>query len=157
MPKITPYLWFDGQVQEALDFYTSVFGDSAVLSVSRYPEGVPGAQAGEIMTATFRLADQEFMALNGGPHHTFSPAVSFFVTCDSQSEVDHYWDLLTDGGVEERCGWLRDRFGLSWQIVPDRLGELMGDPDPARAQRVAQALLDMVKIDIAELERAYDG
>jgi len=154
MPTITPFLWFDGRVEEAVDFYTSVFGDSAVGDLTRYPEGSPGP-AGEVMTATFRLAGQEFMALNGGPHYAFTPAISFFLSVDTQDEVDHYWDRLTEGGEPGQCGWLVDRFGLSWQVVPTALGRLMGDPDPERSGRVMQAMLAMTKIEIAGLEEAY--
>ncbi|MFZ0324519.1 MAG: VOC family protein [Actinomycetes bacterium] len=156
MPTITPFLWFDGGVGEAVDFYTSVFGDSAVLQIARYPEGSPGS-AGEVMMATFRLGEQEFMALNGGPEFTFTPAISFFVSCEGQDEVDYFWDRLCEGGAPSRCGWLVDRFGLSWQVVPKALGELMGDPDPERSARVMQAMLAMTKIDVAALRAAHAG
>ena len=156
MPTITPFLWFDGRVGEAVDFYTSVFGDSSVLDSAPYPEGSP-RPAGDVMVATFRIAGQEFMALNGGPQFPFTPAVSFFVSCESQDEVDYLWDRLCDGGHPEQCGWLVDRFGLSWQVVPTALGQLMGDPDPERSARVMQAMLAMVKIDIAGLQATYDG
>jgi predicted 3-demethylubiquinone-9 3-methyltransferase (glyoxalase superfamily) len=154
--EITPFLWFDGRVREAVDFYTSVFGDSAVLDVTHYPEGTP-YPAGEVMIAVFELAGQRFMALNGGPQYSFTPAISFMVSVDSQAELDALWSRLTDGGAEAPCGWLTDRFGLSWQIIPRRLGELMSDPDAARAGRVAAALMGMVKIDIAALESAHVG
>lgn len=156
MPTITPFLWFDGRVQEAVEFYTSVFGDSAVLSTVPYPDGAPGP-SGELMMATFRLAGQEFMALNGGPQYSFTPAISFFVSVDTQDEVDYFWDRLCDGGSPSQCGWLVDRFGLSWQIVPTALGRLMGDPDPERAARVTQAMLGMTKIEIAGLVAAHEG
>ena len=156
MPKITPFLWFDGRVGEVVDFYTSLFGDSAVLDTTRYPEGSPGP-AGEVMIATFRLGGQEFMALNGGPQFEFTPAISFFVSCEGQDEVDHLWDRLVEGGSPGQCGWLVDRFGLSWQIVPTALGQLMGDPDPERAGRVMHAMLAMTKIEIAGLRDAYEG
>jgi predicted 3-demethylubiquinone-9 3-methyltransferase (glyoxalase superfamily) len=156
MPTITPCLWFDGRVQEAVAFYTSVFGDSAVLSTAPYPDGAPGP-TGELMMATFRLAGQEFMALNGGPQYVFTPAVSFFVSVETQDEVDYFWDRLCEGGSPSQCGWLVDRFGLSWQIVPTALGRLMGDPDPERAGRVTQAMLGMTKIEIAGLVAAHEG
>ncbi len=156
MPTITPFLWFDGQVAEAVAFYTSVFGDSVVLSTTPYSEGGAGP-AGELMMAHFRLAGQELMVLNGGPHYSLTPAFSLFVSVDTQEEVDYYWDRLCDGGEPSRCGWLVDRFGLSWQIVPTALGRLMGDPDPERAARVTQAMLAMNKIEVAGLQAAYDG
>lgn len=156
MPTITPFLWFDDQLEAAVSFYCSVFGDSAVLESTRYPEGAPGP-TGQLMTATFRLAGQEFMGLNGGPHYAFSPATSFFVTCDTQDEVDHLWDALLDGGQAMQCGWLTDRFGVTWQVVPRVLGSLMGDPDPEKSARVVKAMMGMVKLDSAELQRAYDG
>jgi len=149
MPTITPFLWFDNQLEDAVAFYTSVFGDSAVLSD-------PGP-AGEVMMASFRLAGQDFMGLNGGPMYAFTPAISLFVSCEGQDEVDYYWDRLGEGGSPSRCGWLVDRFGLSWQIIPTALGRLMGDPDPERAARVMQAMLTMTKIEVAGLQAAYDG
>ena len=156
MQKITTFLWFDQQAEEAMNLYVSLFKNSKVLSVSRYPEGGP-MPAGTLMTATFQLDGQEFMALNGGPEFKFTEAVSLFVTCETQAEVDHFWDHLSEGGEKSRCGWLKDRFGLSWQIVPTALGELMGDPDPAKSQRVMQAMLKMVKIDIQGLRDAHAG
>lgn len=157
MQKITTYLWFDNDAEEAINFYTSIFNNSRIVNVSRYPEGGPGP-AGTMMSATFELEGQQFMALNGGPHFKFNEAISLFVDCTSQEEVDTLWNrLLEGGGQESMCGWLKDRFGLSWQIVPRQLGELMGDPDPAKAQRVMQAMLQMQKIDIAGLQRAYEG
>ena len=155
MQKITTFLWFDQQAAEAMDLYVSLFKNSKVLSVSRYPEGGP-MPAGTLMTATFQLDGQEFMALNGGPEFKFTEAVSLFVTCETQAEVDHFWDHLSEGGEKSRCGWLKDRFGLSWQIVPTALGELMGDPNPRKAQNVMQAMLQMDKLDIAALQAAHD-
>ena len=155
MQKIKTFLWFDQQAEEAMNFYISLFKNSKVLSVSRYPEGGP-MPAGTLMTATFQLDGQEFMALNGGPEFKFTEAVSLFVTCETQAEVDHFWDHLSEGGEKSRCGWLKDRFGLSWQIVPTALGELMGDPNPRKAQNVMQAMLQMDKLDIAALQAAHD-
>ena len=155
MQKITTFLWFDQQAEEAMNLYVSLFKNSKVLSVSRYPEGGP-MPAGTLMTATCQLDGQEFMALNGGPEFKFTEAVSLFVTCETQAEVDHFWDHLSEGGEKSRCGWLKDRFGLSWQIVPTALGELMGDPNPRKAQNVMQAMLQMDKLDIAALQAAHD-
>ena len=156
MQKITPFLWFDNQAEEAMNFYTSIFKNSRVLSVSRYGEAGPGPQ-GTVMSGTFQLEGQEFMALNGGPQFTFSPAISFFVNCETQAEVDDLWEKLSEGGETEQCGWLRDKFGLSWQIVPMVLGELLNDPDAEKARRVMEAMLQMVKLDIAGLEQAASG
>jgi predicted 3-demethylubiquinone-9 3-methyltransferase (glyoxalase superfamily) len=155
MQKITPFLWFDDQAEEAMNFYVSIFKNSKVVNVSRYGEGGP-KPAGTAMIATFQLDGQEIMALNGGPEFKFTEAISFFVTCETQEEVDWYWNRLSAGGEESQCGWLKDKFGLSWQIVPTALGQLMGDPDPAKAQRVMHAMLQMRKIDIAVLQRAYN-
>jgi predicted 3-demethylubiquinone-9 3-methyltransferase (glyoxalase superfamily) len=155
MPNITPFLWFDDHAEEAMTFYVSLFKGSRVMSVSRYGEAGPGAP-GKVMTVTARIAGQEVTALNGGPQFPFTEAFSFFVSCESQQEVDELWTKLTAGGEESQCGWLKDRYGLSWQIVPTILGELLGDKDRARAQRVMQAMLGMKKIDIAGLRRAYD-
>ncbi len=156
MQKIVPCLWFDHQAEEAANFYASIFEDSRILEVARYGEG--GAMpAGTVLTVTFTLQGQEFMALNGGPHFQFSPAISFYVNCESQKEVDRLWERLLYGGEEEQCGWLKDRYGVSWQIVPTVLGEMMNDPDPEKVQRVTSAMLKMVKLDIAGLERAYAG
>jgi predicted 3-demethylubiquinone-9 3-methyltransferase (glyoxalase superfamily) len=157
MSKPVPFLWFNGQVEEAVTFYSSVFPDSKVQSLERYPEGSPGGVAGQVMMASFSLNGQDVMALNGGPHYELSPAFSFFVSCEDQDEVDRYWDALVEGGEPSQCGWLVDRFGLSWQIVPTALGRLMSDPDPVRAGRVMQAMLAMVKLDVAGLQAAYDG
>ena len=157
MQTITPFLWFDSQAEQAADFYVSVFPDSEIFSVARYGEAGPGP-AGTAMVVAFKLRGQEFSALNGGPIYQFNPAISFVVDCVTQDEVDHYWDSLTaDGGKEVQCGWLVDKFGVSWQIVPRRLAELMGDPDPAVAKRVTEAMLKMIKLDIAELEAAARG
>ena len=153
--KITPFLWFDNQAEEAMNFYVSVFKNSEVLGVSRYGEAGPGP-AGSVMTATFRLDGQEFIALNGGPEFTFNEAVSFSIDCKSQEEVDYYWEKLTAGGEPGPCGWLKDKFGLSWQVNPTVLGELLQDEDPAKANRVMQAMLKMTKIEIAELRRAHE-
>jgi predicted 3-demethylubiquinone-9 3-methyltransferase (glyoxalase superfamily) len=155
MPKITPFLWFNDQAEEAMNFYTAIFKNSKITSVSRYGEGGPGPQ-GSVMTATFELDGQEFMALNGGPLFTFTEAISFFVNCETQAEVDELWEKLTEGGEESQCGWLKDKFGLSWQIVPSVLGELLNDPDAEKAGRVMNAMLQMKKIDIAGLRAAYE-
>jgi predicted 3-demethylubiquinone-9 3-methyltransferase (glyoxalase superfamily) len=152
MKKIRPSLWFDGNAEEAMNFYVSIFKDSEVLNVSRMGDG-PDAQA---FTVTFRLEDEEFFGINGGPQFTFTEAVSFYLDCDSQEEVDYYWDRLLEGGEPSQCGWLKDKFGLSWQIVPSRLGELMQDEDPEKANRVMQAMLKMTRIDLAGLQAAYD-
>ena len=164
MQTITPFLWFDHQAEEAANYYVSVFsarrgattGGSKVLSVSRYGEAGP-APAGTVMTAQFQLDGQEFTALNGGPAHAFTEAVSFLVSCETQEEVDELWEKLSDGGKEDQCGWLKDRYGLSWQIIPTALIDLLGDPDPERSQRVMKAMLQMKKIDVAALERAAEA
>jgi predicted 3-demethylubiquinone-9 3-methyltransferase (glyoxalase superfamily) len=156
MQKITPFLWFDGQAEEAMTFYTSIFKNSSILGVNRYGDKGPGP-AGSVMSGTFVLEGQTFMALNGGPIFTFTPAISFFVDCETQEEVDELWDKLSAGGEPSRCGWLKDRFGVSWQIIPRTLGRLLQDPDPVKAQRVMAAMLQMGKIDIEKLKQAYDG
>ena len=156
MPKITPFLWYDNQAEEAANFYVSIFPNSRVKEVNRYGEAGPGP-AGSAMTVTFELDGQELIALNGGPHFRFNEAVSFSVACGSQDEVDYFWNSLTEGGEESMCGWVKDRYGLSWQVNPRRLGELLSDPDPVKSRRVMEAMLKMRKIDIAELERAYAG
>ncbi|HTY05012.1 MAG TPA: VOC family protein [Gemmatimonadales bacterium] len=154
MQKITPFLWFNNNAEEAMNLYCSVFKNSRVGRVTRYGDAGPGPK-GTVMSATFELEGQEFFALNGGPQFPFTEAVSFYVSCASQAEVDYYWEkLLAGGGKPSQCGWLKDRFGLSWQIVPTRLGELLGDKDAGRASRAMQAMLKMQKIDIAALERA---
>lgn len=152
--KITPYLWFDSTAEEAINFYVSVFKDAEILNVTRFGEAGPGP-AGSLMTATFRLNGQEFIALNGGPEFTFTEAVSFLIECETQAEVDYYWDKLSAGGAPGPCGWLKDQFGLSWQVIPTALFKLMQDEDPARANRVTQAMFQMSKIDIATLEEVY--
>jgi predicted 3-demethylubiquinone-9 3-methyltransferase (glyoxalase superfamily) len=154
MQKITPFLWFDGNGEEAINFYTSVFKDAATVHISRYGKGAPMPE-GTMMSGVFRLQGQEFMALNGGPMFQFTPAISFFVRCSTQDEVDYFWkELIKEGGAESRCGWLLDKYGISWQIIPDRLGELLSDEDGARAQCAMMAMLSMNKIDIAGLEQA---
>jgi predicted 3-demethylubiquinone-9 3-methyltransferase (glyoxalase superfamily) len=157
MHKISPFLWFESHAEEAANFYVSIFTDSKIVSVSRYPEGGPGP-AGEVMVVEFQLEGQRFMALNGGPQFKFTEAVSFSIDCQTQEEVDHFWSKLTsDGGEESQCGWLKDKFGLSWQVVPGILGELLAGTDRRKAQRVMQAMLKMKKIDIAGLQRASAG
>jgi predicted 3-demethylubiquinone-9 3-methyltransferase (glyoxalase superfamily) len=153
MQKITPFLWFDGNAEDAMNFYVSIFKNSKVGSVSRYGDAGPGPKGG-VMSATFQLEGQEFMALNGGPHYKFTPAISLFVNCETQAEVDELWEKLSAGGRKDRCGWLQDKFGLSWQIIPSALPRLLGDKDPAKAQRAMQAMLQMDKIDIKRLEEA---
>jgi predicted 3-demethylubiquinone-9 3-methyltransferase (glyoxalase superfamily) len=153
MKPIVPCLWFDTEGEEAAEFYTSVFPNSKILDVSRYGEAGP-RPTGTVMTVSFQVNGQEFLALNGGPDFTFTEAISFQVFCEDQEEVDRYWSTLSEGGEEGPCGWLKDRFGLSWQIVPTRLVELLGDPDQERAQRAMGAMLNMRKIEIAELEEA---
>lgn len=158
MSKITPCLWFDGEAEEAANFYATLLPDSRVERVNRSPADYPSGKAGDVLTVDFTLAGQSFMGLNGGPEFKFNEAVSFIIECDDQAEVDRLWDALTaDGGQPVACGWVKDRFGLSWQITPKRLLELMTDPDPGRAKRAMEAMMDMVKIDIAALERAVDG
>jgi predicted 3-demethylubiquinone-9 3-methyltransferase (glyoxalase superfamily) len=155
MKKITPFLWFDHQAEEAMNFYVSIFKNSRVLEVSRYGEAGPGP-AGSVMTASFELDGQPFIALNGGPEHKFNEAISFFVDCKTQEEVDELWRKLSEGGEEGPCGWLKDKYGLSWQIVPSALTEMLSDPDPAKSQNVMKAMLQMSKIDIAGLQAAYE-
>jgi len=163
--KIETFLWYEHEAEEAATLYVDLFktrpgtpvGESAVLNVARYGEAGPG-EPGTAMTANFALDGQTFVALNGGPEFRFNESISLFVHCESQEEVDHFWNgLIADGGEESQCGWLKDRFGVSWQIIPDRLMELLGDPDPGRSQRAMQAMLKMQKIDVAELERAADA
>jgi len=155
MQKITPFLWFDGKAEEAMNFYVSVFKNSKVVRVSRYGEGGPGPK-GTVMSATFELDGQQFYALNSGPQFTFTPAISLFVNCETQQEVDELWEKLSEGGKKERCGLLKDKYGLSWQIIPSALGKLLGNKDPAKANRVMLAMLQMDKIDIQRLQQAYD-
>lgn len=156
MQKITPFLWFDKEAEEAVNFYTSVFKNAKKGKMLRNGEGGPGP-AGSVLTASFELEGLEFTALNAGPHFKFNEAVSFVVDCKSQEEVDYFWEKLSEGGEKSHCGWLKDKFGLSWQITPTVLIELMNDPDAAKAGRVTQAMLKMTKIDIATLEKAHAG
>jgi len=156
MQKITPFLWFNDNAEDAINFYTSIFKNSRVISLSRYGEGAP-VPSGTLMSGTFQIEGQEFMVLNGGPHFKFNEAISLFVDCESQAEVDELWGKLTEGGEEGNCGWLKDKFGVSWQIIPRALGELLNAPDPAQAQRVMQAMLQMKKIEVEKLQQAYDG
>ena len=155
MQKITPFLWFDGKAEEAMDFYTSIFKNSKVVGIMRYGEAGPGPK-GTVMSVTFQLDGQEFTALNGGPMFTFSPAISFFVNCETQEEVDELWEKLSEGGEKQRCGWLKDKYGVSWQIVPTVLGEMLQDKDPEKSKRVMNAMLQMNKIDIKSLKQAYE-
>jgi predicted 3-demethylubiquinone-9 3-methyltransferase (glyoxalase superfamily) len=154
MQKITPFLWFDGTAEQAMTFYVSIFTNSRVVSVTRWGEGGPGPK-GTVMSATFELEGQRFFALNGGPEFRFTPAISFVVSCETQQEVDDLWEKLSAGGETQRCGWLRDRFGLSWQIIPSILGPMLQDADPGRARRVMNAMLGMDRLDIARLTQAY--
>ena len=155
--KITTFLWYDNNAEEAANFYCSVFRNSKIGKIARYPEGGPGP-VGSVMTIEFQLAGQEFIALNGGPTFKFTEAISLVVNCDDQEEVDEYWEKLTaDGGQEVQCGWLKDKYGLCWQITPKVLPEMLTDPDPEKSQRVFQAMLQMIKIDIPMLQKAYDG
>jgi len=154
MQKITPFLWFDNNAEEALDLYTSIFPNSKTVAIARYGPSGPGPE-GSVMTASFELEGQEFIALNGGPHFKFTEAISFVVHCDTQEEVDMYWNKLLAGGEECQCGWLKDKFGLTWQIVPRQLTRLIQDKDPSKAQNVIQAMMKMRKIIIADLEAAY--
>jgi predicted 3-demethylubiquinone-9 3-methyltransferase (glyoxalase superfamily) len=156
MQKITPFLWFDDQAEEAMNFYVSIFKNSKVASITRYGEAGPGPK-GTVMSATFSLDGQEFFAINGGPLFKFTEAISLFVNCETQQEVDELWDKLSSGGKPSRCGWLKDKFGLSWQIIPSALGKMLGDKDAAKAKRVMQAMLKMDKLDIKKLEQAYQS
>ncbi len=157
MQKLVTYLWFDDNAEEAMKFYVSIFKDSKILTTSRYPDGGPG-QPGKLMTGTFQLDGQQFHALNGGPQFKFTEAISILVNCETQQEVDDLWAKLTAGGGEEsQCGWLKDKFGLSWQIIPTALGEYLGDKDPVKAKRAMEAMLKMKKIDIKALKEARDG
>lgn len=159
MQKITPFLWFDNQAEEAANFYTSIFPNSSIDKVTRYGEAASkasGQPAEQVMTIAFTLDGQRFTALNGGPQFKFSEAISFVVDCETQAEVDRLWEKLTDGGEEGRCAWLKDRFGVSWQIVPRALVEMLTDPDPGKSQRVMEAMLRMTRIDISELKRVYE-
>jgi predicted 3-demethylubiquinone-9 3-methyltransferase (glyoxalase superfamily) len=153
MQKITPFLWFDGKAEEAMNFYVSIFNNSKVLNVSRYGDAGPGPK-GSVMSATFQLDGQEFMALNAGPMFKFTEAISFFVSCKTQAEVDELWDKLSAGGAESRCGWLKDKYGLSWQIIPSILGELLQNKDPVKSKKTMEAMMQMGKIDIKRLQQA---
>ena|SRR3984893_4746778 len=155
MQKITPFLWFDGNAEEAMNFYTSIFKNSKIGSVARYGEAGPGPK-GTVMTASFQIEGQEFIVLNGGPQFKFTEAISFVVNCETQEEVDEFWKKLTKGGEESRCGWLKDKYGLSWQIVPTILSKLLQDKDPKKAKSVMQAMLKMNKIDIKALKQAHE-
>ncbi|NTW13811.1 MAG: VOC family protein [Candidatus Moranbacteria bacterium] len=160
MQKITPCLWFNDNGEEAIRFYTSVFGNSSIGLSTRYDASsakVSGRPEGSFLSGTFRLDGQEFMVLNGGPMFPFTEAISLVVNCADQKEVDYFWEKLSEGGTEVQCGWLKDKYGVSWQIVPTILDELLRDPDPIKASRVMEAMLNMIKIDIAELKRAYEG
>lgn len=157
MKRITPFLWFNNQAEQAMLFYTSIFKNSKVGTVTRYGEDAP-APTGSVMSVTFELDGQDFMALNGGPAFSFTPAVSFFVNCETQEEIDYYWyKLSAEGGSESQCGWLQDKFGLSWQVVPATLGQMLNDADPLKGQRVMQAMMQMRKLDLAVLKAAYEG
>ena len=155
MQKITPFLWFDTQAEEAMNFYISIFKNSKVVGVSRWGEAGP-VPKGTAMSATFELDGQKFMALNAGPQFKFTEAISFFVNCETQDEVDEFWEKLSEGGEKSRCGWLKDKFGLSWQIIPSALGEMLNDKDPQKSKRVMEAMMQMGKIDIKILKQAYD-
>ncbi len=156
MQKITPFLWFDNQAEEAANFYTSIFRNSKVRRVTRYGEAGPGPK-GTVMSVIFEIEGQEFYALNGGPQFKFSQAISFFVKCETQEEVDEFWEKLSEGGEKQGPGWIKDKYGLSWQIVPTILDELLNDPDPEKSQRVMQAMMQMNKLDIEKLKQAYEG
>jgi predicted 3-demethylubiquinone-9 3-methyltransferase (glyoxalase superfamily) len=153
MQKITPFLWFDNQAEEAMNFYVSIFKNSKILKVTRYPEGAPGP-AGQVMTASFELEGQQFTALNGGPDFKFTEAISFVVDCKDQEEIEWYWTKLTEGGQESQCGWLKDKYGVSWQVVPTILSELLSNPDKDKAERVMRTMLQMTKLDIEKLKNA---
>lgn len=156
MKKITPFLWFDNNLEEAMNFYSSIFKNAKITEVNRFGEGssVPG---GTVLTARFQLEDQEFFAINGGPEFKFNEAISFYVDCADQAEVDYFWEKLTEGGEESQCGWLKDKYGLSWQFVPKQLTALVSDKDTTKANRALQAMLQMKKINVAELEKAFNG
>jgi predicted 3-demethylubiquinone-9 3-methyltransferase (glyoxalase superfamily) len=154
MKKITPCLWFDNQAEEAVNFYASIFENSKIRGMARYTEAGPGPE-GSVMTVSFELNGYDFLAINGGPQFQFSPAVSFVVNCETQEEVDNFWEKLSEGGQQQQCWWVQDKYGVSWQITPIILGKLMSDPSPRKAQSVMQAMLKMTKLDIGELEKAY--
>lgn len=156
MRKITPFLWFDDKAEEAMNFYCSVFKNSKKGSVMRYGEAGPGPR-GSVMSVTFELEGQEFMALNAGPQFSFTPAISFFINCETQEEVDYFWEKLSEGGRKDQCGWLQDKYGLSWQVVPSILGRILGDPDKEKSQRAMKAMLQMKRLDIEDLKQAFEG
>lgn len=156
MQKITPFLWFDNQAEEAMNFYTSIFKNSKILSITRYGEEGPGPK-GTVMTAKFQIEGQEFVALNGGPQFTFTEAISFVVNCKTQQEINEYWEKLSDGGEEQGPGWVKDKYGLSWQIVPVALEEMMSDEDPEKSGKVMNAMMQMTKLDIEKLKQVYKG
>jgi predicted 3-demethylubiquinone-9 3-methyltransferase (glyoxalase superfamily) len=153
--RITPFLWFNGNVDEAVNFYAGIFDDAKIVNLSRLPAEVPG-RPGKVAMATFRLNGLEFYALDGGPMYSFTPAISFYIKCETQQEVDHYWYKLSEGGATNQCGWLTDKFGVCWQVVPNALSRLMGDPNPVKARNVMNAMMQMTKLDIAGLQEAYD-
>jgi len=153
--KITPFLWFDNQAEEAANFYVSLFKNAKIKEIRRYGDAGPRPK-GMVLTVSFQIEDQEFVALNGGPHYMFTPAISLFVNCETQKEVDELWEKLSSGGRKDRCGWLQDKFGLSWHIIPQQLMEMLGDPDPRKSQSVMQAMLQMSRIEIDKLKDAYD-
>ncbi len=157
MDKVSPFLWFNGQAEEAADFYTGLFAGSRIDAVTRAPMGYPGGTEGDAITVAFTLSGRSFIAMNGGPDHPFTDAISLSIDCADQAEVDHYWDALADGGEPLICGWIRDRFGLSWQVTPRILPQLLADPDRAKAKRVMEAMVEMVKIDVATIEAAAKG
>lgn len=156
MPKIIPYLWFENKAEEAINFYVSIFRDSKILDITKFDSKDVG-QEGTVVSITFQLEGQQFYALDGGPQFTFSPAVSFYIDCETQQEIDHYWEKLSCGGEKQMCGWLKDKYGLSWQVVPAILGEMMQDSDAERLGRVTKAMLQMQKLDIGLLKKAYEG
>jgi len=156
MQKITPFLWFDGKAEEAANFCVSVFKNSRIGKIGRFGDAGPGPK-GSVMSVSFQLEGQEFYALNGGPQYSFTPAISLFVNCGTQAEVDELWDKLSAGGEKIQCGWLKDKYGLTWQIIPSVLGEMLADKDPEKSNRVMKAMMQMIKIDIDGLKRAYDG
>ena len=157
MSKITPCLWFDGKAEEAARFYVSLLPDSRIDAVLPYTVETPGGKPGDTMLVEFTLAGESYMALNGGPYYQFTPALSLFVSCNDQAEVDRLWDVLSDGGTPMQCGWITDRYGVSWQIVPAALSAMMKDKDPAKVRRATEAMLQMIKLDVAQLEKAYNG
>jgi predicted 3-demethylubiquinone-9 3-methyltransferase (glyoxalase superfamily) len=156
MQKITPFLWFDGKAEEAANYYVSIFKNSKINHVSRYGDAGPGPK-GSVMIVSFQVEGQSFTALNGGPQYKFTPAISLFVNCEDQAEVDHLWEKLSTGGATQQCGWLTDKYGVTWQIIPKALMELMQDKDPVKSQRVFEAMMKMNKIEVEDLKKAYRG